>query len=279
MGTREGYHWSPRRRRPTAAQRRILDGLARGWSNRLLAEQLGLSAETVKWHVAQLLAETGCRDREELVQWWSVERRTFVGIVGAVSVAMLPRLALAAAALLLTGVTGSLALGLMMGRPLPTRAPRTTPRPSATAGRAPASGLSGGIPCSDGPTLGTVAGATYEGCIVIEIGVGIAYLHLPGAGDRRRMLDYRARALDALGDAGAVKATPDDWPAETPVLETGTAASAPSPSFHGRAVVEFWSTMTRVAVTAMGQDPGDVVAAAHKLIGAQALPTPASAGP
>lgn len=68
----EGYHrkqcW-----RPSAAQRRILDGVRAGESNAAIAARLALSAGTVKWHVSQLLAETGCDDREALGRWWAAQ--------------------------------------------------------------------------------------------------------------------------------------------------------------------------------------------------------------
>jgi len=66
----EGYHRARGRWRPSAAQRRVLDGVAAGQTNAAIAAWLGLSVETVKWHVSQLLAETGCADRDELADWW-----------------------------------------------------------------------------------------------------------------------------------------------------------------------------------------------------------------
>src|SRR5262245_39137870 len=59
MATREGYRWFRGRWRPSAAQRRVLDELAAGRPNAEIALRLGLSLDTVKWHMAQLRAETG----------------------------------------------------------------------------------------------------------------------------------------------------------------------------------------------------------------------------
>jgi DNA-binding CsgD family transcriptional regulator len=60
--------------RPSRAQQRILDALAQGSTNAAIAAQLSISPETVKWHVSELLAETGLSDRRELASWWTSER-------------------------------------------------------------------------------------------------------------------------------------------------------------------------------------------------------------
>src|SRR5262249_54025777 len=60
--------------RPSAAQRRVLDGVAAGRTNAEIAAELGLSAETGKWHIAQLLAESGCEHRDALAAWWQRRR-------------------------------------------------------------------------------------------------------------------------------------------------------------------------------------------------------------
>lgn len=71
MGNREGYRWWRDGWQPSPAQRRVLDGIAAGESNATLADRLGLSTETVRWHVRQLIEETGCDDRDALSRWWS----------------------------------------------------------------------------------------------------------------------------------------------------------------------------------------------------------------
>ena len=55
-------------------QRQILDGLVDGKSNGVLAEQLGITIDGVKWHVSQMLWDTGCTDRYQLADWWERER-------------------------------------------------------------------------------------------------------------------------------------------------------------------------------------------------------------
>ena len=75
MGNREGYRWSRGGWQPSAAQRRILDGIAAGEENAALARRLGLSVETVRWHVRQLIDETESVDRAALARWWNSRQR------------------------------------------------------------------------------------------------------------------------------------------------------------------------------------------------------------
>jgi DNA-binding CsgD family transcriptional regulator len=75
MGNREGYRWSRGGWQPSPSQRRILDGVAAGEGNAALARRLGLSTETVRWHVRQLIAETDSIDRAGLARWWNDRQR------------------------------------------------------------------------------------------------------------------------------------------------------------------------------------------------------------
>jgi DNA-binding CsgD family transcriptional regulator len=72
-GRKEGYHWF-RRWRPSSAQRRVLEELLAGGSNAEIATRLGISADGVKWHLSQLLAEAELDDRQALAEWWSAQR-------------------------------------------------------------------------------------------------------------------------------------------------------------------------------------------------------------
>jgi Tol biopolymer transport system component/DNA-binding CsgD family transcriptional regulator len=56
-------------------RRQVLDGVEAGKSNGVLARELGVTVDGVKWHVSELLLDTGCRDRRELAEWWRRERR------------------------------------------------------------------------------------------------------------------------------------------------------------------------------------------------------------
>ena len=89
MRTYQGYHRFKGAWRPTAAQARILNELAEGRTNPEIAARVGLSVETVKWHVAQLLAETGSTDRRALARWWREQtgRRTLAPLLVATALA------------------------------------------------------------------------------------------------------------------------------------------------------------------------------------------------
>jgi DNA-binding CsgD family transcriptional regulator len=74
MANREGYRrWRPAWR-PSEAERRVLDALTLGLTNSEIAAGLSLSADTVKWHISQLLAKTGLDGRDALAAWWKTSR-------------------------------------------------------------------------------------------------------------------------------------------------------------------------------------------------------------
>ncbi len=61
-----------RKRHPeplTPAEQRVLEQVRTGATNAEIAVRLGLSINTVKYHVANMLAKTGLDDRSELRQW------------------------------------------------------------------------------------------------------------------------------------------------------------------------------------------------------------------
>jgi len=51
-------------------QRRVLEGVAAGKSNGVIAGELGITLDGVKWHVSELLGETGLASRQELAEWY-----------------------------------------------------------------------------------------------------------------------------------------------------------------------------------------------------------------
>jgi DNA-binding NarL/FixJ family response regulator len=53
----------------TASELKILRQLARGFSNKKIAEELQLSQRTVESHVSNLLGKTGLKNRTELARW------------------------------------------------------------------------------------------------------------------------------------------------------------------------------------------------------------------
>ena len=58
----------------TAAERRVLQKLERGYSNKAIAAALILSRRTVESHMSSLLAKTGCQSRTQLLLWALGER-------------------------------------------------------------------------------------------------------------------------------------------------------------------------------------------------------------
>ncbi|MEB3235388.1 MAG: helix-turn-helix transcriptional regulator [Cyanobacteriota bacterium] len=56
------------------AERRVLDLLADGHSNRRIATRLALSHRTVESHLAAMFEKTGCRSRLELLLWSQQQR-------------------------------------------------------------------------------------------------------------------------------------------------------------------------------------------------------------
>jgi DNA-binding NarL/FixJ family response regulator len=53
----------------TPAERRVLEVLLGGGSNRSIAAQLVLSPRTVESHISSLLAKTGTTNRTQLLLW------------------------------------------------------------------------------------------------------------------------------------------------------------------------------------------------------------------
>jgi DNA-binding NarL/FixJ family response regulator len=58
----------------TPAERRVLQQLLCGFSNKGIAAVLVVSPRTVESHVSNLLAKTGCRNRTQLLLWALGER-------------------------------------------------------------------------------------------------------------------------------------------------------------------------------------------------------------
>ena len=61
-----------RKRHPeplTPAEQRVLEEIRTGATNAEIAVRLGLSINTVKYHVANMLAKTGLGDRAALARW------------------------------------------------------------------------------------------------------------------------------------------------------------------------------------------------------------------
>jgi DNA-binding CsgD family transcriptional regulator len=133
---REGYRWFRERWRPSEAQRRVLDELAAGRTNAEIAVRLGLSAGTVKWHISQMLGETGCADRDALGRWWR-ERRArpplVVPLLGFAGRAAAALAAIALAAVLLVAAGPAVVRLLDAARGASLRGSEVTPEPLTQA--------------------------------------------------------------------------------------------------------------------------------------------------
>ena len=58
----------------TPAERRVLQELELGLSNKTIAAVLIVSPRTVESHLSSLLAKTGCQSRTQLLLWAQAER-------------------------------------------------------------------------------------------------------------------------------------------------------------------------------------------------------------
>lgn len=59
----------------TSREREVLDLIARGQTNGQIAETLGISFATAKWHVSELISKLGVSSREEVADYWRAEQR------------------------------------------------------------------------------------------------------------------------------------------------------------------------------------------------------------
>jgi len=75
MRRRSGFRRRWSKWQPSAAQCRVLDHLIDDKTNAEIATELGISVETVKWHISEILGETGLEDRQSLARWWAKERK------------------------------------------------------------------------------------------------------------------------------------------------------------------------------------------------------------
>lgn len=63
--------------RLTAAERAVLELIARGFTTAEIAERMGVAESTVRKHVEHILAKLGVRNRREAARaWWTATRGT-----------------------------------------------------------------------------------------------------------------------------------------------------------------------------------------------------------
>ena len=77
----------------TPAEQRVLEELRRGGTNVEIAARLGLSPETVKTHIASMLAKLGLDDRRDTLASWrpDQDRRRVPGAPSGSASTRLPR--------------------------------------------------------------------------------------------------------------------------------------------------------------------------------------------
>jgi DNA-binding NarL/FixJ family response regulator len=51
----------------------VADLISRGWSNAMIAHELGISVRTVEAHVHSILLSTGFRNRGEVARWFVLD--------------------------------------------------------------------------------------------------------------------------------------------------------------------------------------------------------------
>ncbi len=144
----------------TPAEWRVLEALREGGTNAEIGARLGIGAETVKYHIANMLAKLELRDRRALASWRPEERRGRLGAwfavpaalwsvarpiawvgagtaaVAGVVVGVVAVVALVAVALVVAGGDGDPPLALA---PSPTQTPQSTSTPAPTPTPATAS--------------------------------------------------------------------------------------------------------------------------------------------
>jgi hypothetical protein len=92
----------------------VLDLLVEAKTNAEIASQLGFTVDGAKWHVGELLAQTGLEDRQALARWWAEERedrRQLAFLPGVFPGRLVAFTGVAATIVALLAVAGWVALG------------------------------------------------------------------------------------------------------------------------------------------------------------------------
>ncbi|MHB8685540.1 MAG: helix-turn-helix domain-containing protein [Dehalococcoidia bacterium] len=96
-------------------RRRILDGIVAGKTNPVLADELGLTLDGVKWHVSEMLGELGLSSRQELPGWWRSERAKERVPVGIATASFAKRaLVMSARIAIIGGITAAIVVGIYL---------------------------------------------------------------------------------------------------------------------------------------------------------------------
>ena len=198
--SREGFHHHRPGWRPSTAQRRILDTLVDGLTNAEIAVRLRISPETAKWHVSELLAETGLDSRQALAAWWRERQTSYDRRRIALPVAGLVRLA----PLLAAVVVGAIAVRLLLP-PSPNEPP-----PAATPSRSEQASIpetSPPLPAGFEPDA-WVLDLDRGTALPVPVSIWAAQWYEPGktllakAGKLQVIVDLQGNALESFGQDG-----------------------------------------------------------------------------
>ncbi len=149
--SRRDIRWSPR-------QKEVLDLLAKGRTNREIAEELGVSLDGAKWHVSEVITKLDVDTREEAAEWWRQQKGlrarmrvlTRTGLRPALTPVALRWAGGVAGAVLLAGIVAAVAVVLVRsGDSDDAAAPDVTPQPGPTE-PANDSGNAAGAPAPTG---------------------------------------------------------------------------------------------------------------------------------
>lgn len=201
----------------SARQREVLDLIVRGRTNAEIAETLGISFATAKWHVSELIGKLGVSSREEVADYWRRERaprrrftRALRGLLAGPALKLAGGGAVAGVAA--TGVVWvAIAMNGAGGEPGLTATLSTTPTPTATVVPVPViqqpaqPGRPPGCPTS---SLATAEQTIFEGLLchalnwpdIADVDAGncdLRGLRLEGAAHLNRAhIDFRGCKLD-----------------------------------------------------------------------------------
>ncbi len=133
---KEGRHYQ-RRQEWSERQEQVFDLLVKNYTNREIAETLGISLDGAKYHVSELITRLGVETREQAADYWRQQksiRARFRSAARALSAPLALRwVAAAGGAVLLAGIVAVIAVLLLQGGDgQDAAAPDVTPTPVAT---------------------------------------------------------------------------------------------------------------------------------------------------
>ena len=225
----------------TPAEWRVLGALREGGTNAEIAGRLGLSLDTVKTHISNMLAKLELRDRRALAAWRPEERRgglravfavltalaaiarpvawVGIGTVAAAGVAVAVVAVVVAVAVLLVGVPGDGEPSAGVRAPLASSEATSTPAPAstvaATATRTPTATATPPPAATPRPTAAVAPGACTQATLGVdpasEAGLAADCATLLASKDTLRgtaTLDWSADTAMESWDGVSIEGTP-----------------------------------------------------------------------